>query len=387
MVKHDTGEAGSPVHEMKYYRYPDDEPGSPGTPPNRRHSDHVILPLQQVKPERLRSKGEVRKRTRKAQRQNTPKGGGRRGRIAAYCTCDEYNLENLYRFSQRLKPVLYGDVLHIHVDLPPGVVSQGRRSIFESLRPSSFDGEYPLQHIFIFACGCVVFWGLQELQENIILGELKQFEDRSLSDGQIERDDFQFVEPRMMEDEETDVGDTLPSHNIKNDHIFLATYSVTERLAVSFGFAQSVKLAVFEEDIQQTIETTRSLPAELAQVGKINLTREECSKKIGELFIKRNSINLDSDLIDTPDFFWDDDEFQHLYDKVCRYLEIGNRAEVLNKRLDIIKELLEMLNSELTSRDSTRVEWIIIWLIVVEVAVLLVWQIFIKDILGYFPSR
>ena len=41
--------------------------------------------------------------------------------------------------------------------------------------------------------------------------------------------------------------------------------------------------------------------------------------------------------------------------------------EVLNKRLDIIKELFDMLASELANRHSNTLEWIVIILIMVEV--------------------
>ena len=40
---------------------------------------------------------------------------------------------------------------------------------------------------------------------------------------------------------------------------------------------------------------------------------------------------------------------------------------MLNKRLDIIKELFDMLASELANRHSNTLEWIVIILIMVEV--------------------
>ena len=40
------------------------------------------------------------------------------------------------------------------------------------------------------------------------------------------------------------------------------------------------------------------------------------------------------------------------YLRVNKYLEVERRVEVLNKRLDIIKELFDMLASELANRHS-----------------------------------
>ena len=42
-------------------------------------------------------------------------------------------------------------------------------------------------------------------------------------------------------------------------------------------------------------------------------------------------------------------------------------SQVLNKRLDIIKELFDMLASELHNSHSNKLEWIVIILIMVEV--------------------
>lgn len=140
-----------------------------------------------------------------------------------------------------------------------------------------------------------------------------------------------------------------------------------EKLSVSFALAQSVKLGVFERTVEQTIQETRTIPERMAIDGKIRLKRTAITKRIGQLFVDRASINLHSDILDHPEFFWEDDEWLSLYLRAAKYLEIDRRAEVLNKRLDIIKELFDMLASELHNSHSNKLEWIVIILIVMEV--------------------
>ena len=140
-----------------------------------------------------------------------------------------------------------------------------------------------------------------------------------------------------------------------------------EKLAVSFALAQSVKLGVFERTVEQTIQETRTIPERMAVDGKIRLTRTSITKRIGQLFVDRASINLHSDILDNPDFFWEDDEWLPVYSRVAKYLEVDRRAEVLNKRLDILKELFDMLASEYHNSHASMLEWIIIILIVIEV--------------------
>lgn len=58
---------------------------------------------------------------------------------------------------------------------------------------------------------------------------------------------------------------------------------------------------------------------------------------------------------------------EQYYNMVSSYLDKTQRVDVLNKRLGVVEELLEMLRSELHTKNDTKLEWIIIILIVVEV--------------------
>ena len=46
------------------------------------------------------------------------------------------------------------------------------------------------------------------------------------------------------------------------------------------------------------------------------------------LFFARYKINLSSDLLMTPDFYWDRENLENLYDKTCVYLDIHRRTRV-----------------------------------------------------------
>ena len=64
--------------------------------------------------------------------------------------------------------------------------------------------------------------------------------------------------------------------------------------------------------------------------------------------------------------------------------DLHKRTDILNKRLDVLKELFEMLSSELHNQHSSNLEMIVIWLIVLEVVLEIGWNIIIKDICGFF---
>lgn len=58
------------------------------------------------------------------------------------------------------------------------------------------------------------------------------------------------------------------------------------------------------------------------------MTREEVLRKQGELFAMRHSINLRSDLLDTPDFYWDNEELERLFLQTINYYCISRRTRV-----------------------------------------------------------
>lgn len=112
-----------------------------------------------------------------------------------------------------------------------------------------------------------------------------------------------------------------------DDQLFLEDNDNLVKLAFSHGVAQSVKLATFEESIESLIEETKYLPVELAEKGKINLSPIQISKLIGKLFHHRTEVNLHSDILDVPEYFWVNDH-------------LGNLNYYLKEHYDFLKNKL-----------------------------------------------
>jgi uncharacterized Rmd1/YagE family protein len=153
----------------------------------------------------------------------------------------------------------------------------------------------------------------------------------------------------------------------QHDHIELQSGDFKVLLALSHAMAQSIKLSAFESHAIDTIRTTSHLPESLAREGKIKLTRKAMAKIRGQLFLTKSDIILNYDLLDTPEFFWEHPEYQGIYSMAANYLEIKQRTDVLSKKLETIHELLEMLADEQKHLHSSVLEWIVIWLIAVEI--------------------
>jgi uncharacterized Rmd1/YagE family protein len=215
------------------------------------------------------------------------------------------------------------------------------------------------QDIFYFDYGCVVFWGLSSREEKAALAELAAFTIDPVSDTELDSsyDIMEFVFDRKAN----------PQRPIRFDRMRLRSLNVAEKLALSYAMAQSSKLFVFESKVLDSVEKTRYLPQELAKKGRINNSKKELNKLIGQLFVEQTEVNLFSSILDTPDFLWDDDEHLPAYQYTRSYLEVDARVTLVNSRLGVIRDLLDVLTAQVADSNSTRLEWIIIWLISVEI--------------------
>lgn len=66
---------------------------------------------------------------------------------------------------------------------------------------------------------------------------------------------------------------------------------------------------------------------------------------------------------DTPELFWSEASLLPLYEAIRDYLEIGPRVQVLNDRLAISGDLLEIIHEYIGEGQMNRITWIIIILI------------------------
>ncbi|XP_073075862.1 required for meiotic nuclear division protein 1 homolog isoform X6 [Manis javanica] len=111
--------------------------------------------------------------------------------------------------------------------------------------------------------------------------------------------------------------------------------------------------------VMQIIEKHEIQPYEIALVHWEN---EELN------YIKiEHRINLSSDFLITPDFYWDRENLEELYDKTCQFLSITRRVKVMNEKLQHCMELTDLMRNHLNEKRALRLEWMIVILITIEV--------------------
>ncbi len=212
--------------------------------------------------------------------------------------------------------------------------------------------------VFIFKFGVVVIWGLEEKsQEHLIIDQIRDFaielEERYIGD---------FIYFTYSPEENTD------THiDAEKNLLILGNNHNYTKLSISYALAQSAKLEVLEILVLGLLDSTKSIYLNLSKKGKISLSKKDISQKLGVLFGARYLINLYSDVLDLPEFFWKRPTYEELYMKIADFEDIKIRQDTLNRRVDIIYEVYQALSNELNHIQSARLEIVIILLITAEV--------------------
>lgn len=229
-----------------------------------------------------------------------------------------------------------------------------RREEAKRRRRERFAVHGMVPEVFFMEYGTVVIWGMTIAEEKRLLRELRRFEVEKLAHEDIESEDLNWY--------------LADYSRIYNDVITLRKgSSYMTKLSLSHALAQSTKISFFEGVIDNTIDTTKDIPQSIAESGKIGLPPVDIMKQIGHLFILRMNIHLVGSIVDSPEIFWAQPDLEPLYSAARSYLEIPQRIELLNARVEVLQDMLQLLKDQVTSSHSEWLEIIVIILILLEI--------------------
>lgn len=156
-----------------------------------------------------------------------------------------------------------------------------------------------------------------------------------------------------------------------------------EKYAYSDAMSLSVKLGIWEKNLDEFSEHIGYLTDDLKSGKQLKITSGDVLKNLGELLTMRHVVNLDSHFLDSPDFYWDRETLEPLYSQLVAYLMIPKRTRLFNDKLNHCIDLMGILKQHLSDKHHVRLEWIIIWLIFVEVLIGLDVFVLVKKFIVY----
>ena len=276
-------------------------------------------------------------------------------RVSAYCTCEDFAMNDLIRFVQdkhSVYPKIYDECIYAKYDW----IYNHPSYVYE---PEKIEDYHGFGEVFYFEYGCIVFWNFTQDQEDFLLEEINHLQKLSLPQSEVVFEDLHFQ-----------YYDKLDSSRIYNDMITLKTPDVMIKLTLSHGFAQSVKLSIYENIMSNTLNESQQVPDELALKGDISFTKQQIARTCGRLYDVKMKVNLVSSVLDIPDFFWCNPDLQVIYDRIKVYMQIPQRVELLNTRTQVLSDLLDMLASHSDGNKMDSLTWIIIFLLIADSIVL-----------------
>lgn len=226
--------------------------------------------------------------------------------VFAYATAEEYDLEEI--LFALTKQDLY---------VTKKFYTEGENVLHVR---SKYDVEPECRDIFYFREGSVVMWNLSEPEAQTVLRNLQQFEINPY-DGEIVKNEKEIMNYAYIEDK---------NGALKNETFYIqpSIEGDLEKYAFSNAMTSSVKLAIWEATLDVYINGLANVTSDLKEGRKIRMSRATVLRKTGELFALKHVINLDSDLLDTPDFYWDRDDLERLFAQTCSYFSIAKRKRV-----------------------------------------------------------
>ncbi|XP_006185518.1 required for meiotic nuclear division protein 1 homolog [Camelus ferus] len=266
----------------------------------------------------------------------------------AFATADEYHLGSL---SQDL-------ALHGYVEVT-SLPRDAANILVVGVENSAKEGDPGT--IFFFREGAAVFWNVKDKTMKHVMQLLEKHEIQPYEIALVHWENEELNYTKIEGQSKLHRGEIWLNSELDLDDAIL------EKFAFSNALCLSVKLAIWEASLDKFVESIQSIPEALKAGKKVKLSHEEVMQKMGELFALRHHINLRSDFLITPDFYWDRENLEELYDKTCRFLSITRRVKVMNEKLQHCMELTDLMRNHLTEKRALRLEWMIVILITIEV--------------------
>ncbi len=210
------------------------------------------------------------------------------------------------------------------------------------------------KYVYLFNYGVVVFANFTESEAKHFIKKIRSFAKGKSVDN-------------IMDDLSVVVHQDSHKLDMAFDHLSIGRFNHEINKAIMLNLAQSVCLDQFTEESQQLLGELKSSTLRLGISGKIRINQKAAMRMAGRSLATKNSIAENLYILDSPDITWEDEFIDLLHKTLSRHFELTFRYQSIENTLKIIDENLSLYITYNQHRESSRLEWIIIILIIIEV--------------------
>ncbi len=214
------------------------------------------------------------------------------------------------------------------------------------------------RYFYIFDYGVVVFANYDEIAKSEMILFLKNY----ASD---------LVDLNLFEEYRIEVDATQTKSIVKNDYVIVPEIDASVLRIVMLNIGQSVALEFYEVLTDAQITSSKHYIIELEKKGKLSISKINLLKYIGKVLNVKNSIVDNLYILDDPNLVWENEDLAVLNRLLKTNFDINTRFKDLDYRLQIVEDNLRLFTDVLNVRESSRLEWIVIILIFIEIVIAL----------------
>lgn len=222
------------------------------------------------------------------------------------------------------------------------------------------------KYVYVFSFGSVVFINMAFHETQDTINYLKKI-DKNLRNNPptMIREDFKlYINPNA----ELEITYNSVTLNKVQDYHFSIIATI---------LAKSVALEKIEEDIDILLDKIEDI-VNFLEKGKLNLSDENLAKMSSKILrFKYNTISYIM-LLDKPKIAWENEVAENFYSQLSELFELNDRYDKIKHKTELLLDITEIFSSLTQSKRGTKLEWMIIILILIELLLSLIDKIFIK---------
>lgn len=209
------------------------------------------------------------------------------------------------------------------------------------------------QYYFIINYGAVVFFNQpQQKIEKVLKLLVEHF---GITSSDLLSDDFEII---ANPDAHVD---------IEFGHLTLRTVDLEAVKIIMLNMAQSIALNYYDQVSQQLITQVRMFTTQMETKGKLSINKKNILKFIGRTLNTQNRIAENLYIFDSPPITWENEYYNRINKTLAGHFELNARYRSIESNFKIIEANLHAFLEVNNHHESSRLEWIIIILILVEV--------------------
>jgi uncharacterized Rmd1/YagE family protein len=210
----------------------------------------------------------------------------------------------------------------------------------------------------IFRFGVVVLLGLNQAEEREILESLSASVQNP------------FDQPEF--DEVGIIVDMTRPERLGSDGLLVLHDTNLGRLqVVAHVLAKSCVLGYYERNVAEVFDRIEQLAERLCRGLNPVRGKKEVLNEIGNVLLILTRTVGRVEVTEKPEMTWDDADLDRLYERLATEYELRDRDLALSRKLELISRTAETYLDLVNNRQTLRVEWYIVILIVLEIVLTL----------------